>query len=89
VGGQRKHKSIRDETREAAAELMPMITKLIKKVASNRYMFREHAEELIGMHQNNIYLIQLSKMEEANSGSGGGVREAQAPVLRLVARGGR
>ena len=92
-GQQRQRMSIRDEARQAAEDLMPMIIKLIKTVTSNRYMFLENGEELIGMHKNNVYLIQLSKMEEAGSGSGsgGGVREVdiQPAVLRLVGRGGR
>jgi arginine decarboxylase-like protein len=77
--------SVRDETRQAAAELMPQIIKRIEKAIKNSEVFPDTGDELIGMVKNNIYLIELSFMQSA--GDGGGVRELQPAALRLV--GGR
>jgi hypothetical protein len=79
--------SVRDETRQAAAELMPQIIKRIERAIKNSEMLADTGDELIGMVKNNIYLIELSFMQSA--GDGGGEREVdrQPAALRLV--GGR
>jgi arginine decarboxylase-like protein len=77
--------SVRDETRAAAAELMPQIIERIKRAVKNSEMLSDTGDELIGMVKNNIYLIELSFMQSA--GDDGGVRELQPAALRLV--GGR
>lgn len=79
--------SVRDETRQAAAELMPQIIKRVERAIKNSEMLADTGDELIGMLKNNIYLIELSYMQTADDD--GGIREAdpQPAALRLVALG--
>jgi hypothetical protein len=78
---------VRDETREAAAELLPRIIQRIEKAIKHSEVFPDTGDELIGMVKNGIYLIELSYSHAA--GDGGGTREAdrQPAALRLVGGG--
>jgi hypothetical protein len=81
--GQRRL-SVRDETREAAATLLPQIVQRIEKAIRRSEIFPDVGDELIGMVKNGIYLVELSYSQAA--GDGGGTREAepQPAALRLV-----
>lgn len=89
MGGRRQPLNIRDETREAAGELMPLIIKYIRDAVANGGMTADTGDALLGMHKNNVYLIELSKMED--TADGGGEREVDQPpeALRLRLAGGR
>lgn len=89
MGGQRHPLNIRDETRDAAAQLMPQIIRRIQQAIDTGEIDAVVGDEIIGMVKNNVYLIELSYMQAADDG--GGEREADQPpeALRLSLVGGR
>ena len=95
-GQKRSRMNSRDEARQAAADLVPVMLKRIQSAVKGGEMLSKTADDLTGMVKNFDYQIDLSRREAAFNG--GGIRDiipgqagyaTQPAVLRLVERAGR